>query len=69
MKVKLPRQKFQDALAATSSLTSGRTTKPIFNCVKLSAADNSVRLSATDGEAALCVSVESILNEHVVADH
>ena len=63
MKVKLPRQKFLDALAATASLTGGRTTKPIFNCVKLTAADNCVRVSATDGEAALCMCVESILNE------
>lgn len=63
MKVKLPRQRFQEALAATSSLTSGRTTKPILSCVKLTATGNTVRISATDGEAALCVGVEVILNE------
>lgn len=57
MKTRLPRQEFQDALAAVSTLTGGRTTKPILSCVKLTTDGDVVRLSATDGEASLRLGV------------
>lgn len=57
MKTTLPRQDLQDALAAASSLTSGRTTKPILNCVKLDVTAEQVEVSATDGEAGLRLTV------------
>lgn len=60
MKVTLPRQEFQDALAAVSTLTGGRTTKPILACVRLKAAADKVQLSATDGEAGLKLSVAAV---------
>lgn len=60
MNVRLPRQHLQEALAATSTLTSGRTTKPILNCVRLTVAGEVLNLRATDGEAALCVQVPTI---------
>jgi DNA polymerase-3 subunit beta len=63
MKVKLPRQRFQEALAAAATLTGGRTTKPILGCVKLEATGDTLNLSATDGESALRIGVETILNE------
>ncbi|MBU0641108.1 MAG: DNA polymerase III subunit beta [Planctomycetes bacterium] len=53
MKTTLPRQDFQDALSAISTVTGGRTTKPILSCVKLRVAGEAAELSATDGEAAL----------------
>jgi DNA polymerase III subunit beta len=53
MKTTLQRQEFLDALTAVSSLTSGRTPKPILACTKLSAHGEELELAATDGEAAL----------------
>lgn len=60
MKVRLPRQQFVDALMAASNLTGGRTTKPIFGCVRISADEEEVRVRATDGEAALSIGVQSL---------
>jgi DNA polymerase-3 subunit beta len=60
MKVQLPRQEFQEALAAIATLTGGRTTKPIFGCVKLATTDERLQLCGTDGEATLRVSVVTI---------
>lgn len=60
MKATLPRQEFQDALAAVAELTRGRTTKPILSCVKLRIADDTVGLSSTDGEAALDIVTEAL---------
>jgi DNA polymerase-3 subunit beta len=60
MKTVLPRQEFQDALTAIATLTGGRTTKPILACVKLKAADKMIQLSATDGEAALNLSISTL---------
>lgn len=57
MKAILPRQDFQDALNAIATLTSGRTTRPILSCVKLTAGKDSLELCATDGEAGLRLSV------------
>lgn len=60
MKVRLPRQQFVDALTAASNLTGGRTTKPIFGCVRISVEKDDVRVRATDGEAALSIGVQSL---------
>lgn len=60
MKAVLPRQEFQDALAAVASLASARSPKPILGCVKLSAAGERVELVATDGEAALRAGVVAL---------
>lgn len=60
MKTTLPRVEFADALAAIATITSGRTTKPIYNCVKLSTEGKTVELSGTDGEAGLRVMVPAI---------
>lgn len=60
MKTTLPRQAFQEALAAISSVTSGRTTKPILACVLLRAAEGRVELSATDGEVGLRAGVSAL---------
>lgn len=71
MKVTLPRQQFHEALGATSTLTGGRTTKPILGCVKITAEKDKIRLSATDGEAALSISIATLrtseMGETVVA--
>lgn len=63
MKITLPRQEFQDALAAMATLTGGRTTKPILACVKLQAAGERVQLSATDGEAGLRMNVPALVTK------
>ena len=60
MKTLLPRHDFQEALQAVASLTGGRTTKPILSCVKLVAEKDSLHLSATDGEAALHLSIPAL---------
>lgn len=60
MKTVLPKQEFQEALAAVATLAAGRTPKPILNCVKLVAADGRVELTATDGEAGLRVGVTAL---------
>lgn len=60
MKVTLPRQEFQDALAAVASLTGGRTTRPILSCVLLEGTPDGLRLCATDGEAGLRASLPAI---------
>lgn len=53
MKATLPRTEFVDALSAATSLTAGRTTKPIYACVKLVAEKGRLEVTATDGEAGL----------------
>lgn len=58
MKTRLPRQEFQGALTAIHTLTGGRTTKPILGCVKLVADGERLELCATDGEAALRLSID-----------
>ncbi len=60
MKTTLQRQEFLDALTAVSSLTGGRTPKPILACTRLSAADDRLELAATDGEAALRLGVTAV---------
>jgi DNA polymerase-3 subunit beta len=60
MKITLARQEFQDALSAVAALTSGRTTKPIFACVRLEAHGDRLELSATDGEAGLRANVTAL---------
>ncbi len=57
MRAILPRQEFQDALNAVSALTSGRTTREIFKCVKLASFEDHIELSATDGEVGLHLEV------------
>ncbi len=57
MKAILPRQDFQEALNAVATLTTGRTTRPIFKCVKLTGHENHIELSATDGEVGLHLEV------------
>ncbi|MBK9119421.1 MAG: DNA polymerase III subunit beta [Phycisphaerales bacterium] len=59
MKTRLPRQEFLDALTAVAAITGGRTTKPILTCVKLTSEGEALELSATDGEAALRLSVST----------
>lgn len=63
MKTTLPRQDFQDALAAVATVTGGRTTKPILACVKLCVEGERLELSGTDGEAALRTSVPCLAVE------
>jgi DNA polymerase-3 subunit beta len=63
MKTRLPRQEFQDALTAISSLTSGRTPKPIQACGHLTAANDVLEVCATDGEAALRLQVPALAIE------
>lgn len=60
MKITLPRQELQEALSAAVTLAGGRTTKQILNCVKLRTSDGRVEVSATDGEAALRLSVTAL---------
>ena len=57
MKVTVARQEFQEALGAVSALTGGRTTKPILSCVRLAGQPGALELGATDGEAALRLSL------------
>lgn len=57
MKAILPRQELLEALQACSTLTSGRTTKPVLSHVKLDVRKDALELSATDGEAALRMGV------------
>ncbi|MDX2199729.1 MAG: DNA polymerase III subunit beta [Phycisphaerae bacterium] len=57
MKVRLPRQELLEALSAVSLLTSGRTTRPILSCVKLDVVDETLELTATDGETGLRMSI------------
>lgn len=63
MKAILPRQDFQDALGAIATVTSGRTTKPILACVKVTAQNGAIELSATDGEAGLRISAPALAVE------
>ncbi|MFH1748020.1 MAG: DNA polymerase III subunit beta [Planctomycetota bacterium] len=63
MKIRLPRQELQDALAAIHLLAGGRTTKPILACVKLTASEEQLELCATDGEAALRMNVPALTTE------
>jgi len=60
MKAVLPRQDFQDALAAVATLTGGRTTRPILNCVKLKAEGERLELAGTDGEAGLRLGIGAL---------
>jgi DNA polymerase-3 subunit beta len=60
MKTVLPKQEFQEALAAVATLTGGRTPRPILSCVRLAAAGERIELSATDGEAGLRVGVTAL---------
>ena len=60
MKTTLQRQEFLDALTAVSSLTSGRSPKPILACTKLSATADGMELAATDGEAALRLGISAL---------
>lgn len=46
MKAVLPRQEFQEALGAVASLANARSPKPILGCVKLSARNDRLELSA-----------------------
>ncbi len=59
MKTRLPRQEFLDALSAVAAIAGGRTTKPILGCVRVTTEGDLVELSASDGEAALRLSVSS----------
>jgi len=63
MKVRLPRQEFVDALAAVAVVAGGRTTRPILNCVRLVTEGERVELSATDGETALRLGVDTFAVE------
>lgn len=63
MKARLPRQEFQEALAAIATVTGGRTTKPILACVKLTTEGEHMTLCGTDGEVALRVAVTTIATE------
>ena len=64
MKTTLQRQEFLDALTAVSSLTSGRSPKPIQACTKLSAEGDRMELAATDGEAALRLAISAMQVDH-----
>ncbi len=60
MKIILPRHDFQEALQAIASVTGGRTTKPILDCVRLVAGPEKLEMSATDGEIGLRLSVPAL---------
>ena len=62
MKAILPRQEFQEALAAVATVTGGRV-RPILGCVKLSATGERIELAGTDGEAALRLGVGALTVE------
>ena len=64
MKAILPRQEFQDALAAVATLTGGRTTRPILNCVRMRVGGEHLELSGTDGEAGLRLGIGALAVEH-----
>ncbi len=53
MKVICNRGALLEALTVASNVVAARTPKPILQCVKLSAADNALTLSATDLEVAI----------------
>lgn len=53
MKVICNRGALQEALTATGHVVASRTPKPVLQCVKLTAADNSLTLGATDLEMAV----------------
>ena len=61
MKVRLPRQEFQEALAAVNSLIGSRTTKPILACVRLSVQGETLELIASDGEATIRSSIKEVV--------
>lgn len=63
MKARIPRQEFLDALQAVALLTSGRTTRPILNCVKLDLSKESLELSGTDGESGLRISLPTLTTD------
>ena len=63
MKAILPRQDLQEALNAVATLTGGRGARPVLGCVKLRAEGDQLELSATDGEAALRLSVPALVVE------
>lgn len=60
MKAMLARCELQEALAAVSTLTGGRTPKPILSCVKLTADKERTELCATDGEASLRLGINAL---------
>lgn len=60
MKALLPRQELADALGAALTLAGGRTTKPIFSCVKLRTVGEAIEITATDGEAGLHLTVPAL---------
>ncbi|MEP0847639.1 MAG: DNA polymerase III subunit beta [Phycisphaerae bacterium] len=60
MKTILPKQELQDCLAAVATLTGGRSTRPILNCVRFECKGDLARFSATDGEAGLHVTLSAL---------
>lgn len=60
MKLRVPRQEFQDVLQAMALVAGGRTTNPIFECVKMSSEGERLIVEATDGEVQLRASLETI---------
>ncbi len=50
MKIKFNRQALQEALALAAAIVPSRTTKPILQCLKIEAQDDTVNISATDFE-------------------
>ncbi len=60
MKSIVPRIALVEALGAVTALVGSRTPKPILGCVRIAAEDDVLRLSATDGEAGLHLSVPTL---------
>ncbi len=60
MKGIFTRQELHEAVGAVTTLTGGRTTRPILGCVRLAVAGGQLELGSTDGEAALRVSVPAL---------
>lgn len=60
MKAIFARQELHEALSAVTTLTGGRTTRPILGCVRLTVGGGQLELGSTDGEAALRVSVPAL---------
>lgn len=60
MKVKFNRAALAEALGLVTSVVPSRTPKPILQCVRLVAKDDSVRISATDLEAGINLQIAQV---------
>ena len=64
MKVIAQTAALQEALNLAGSIVATRTPKPILQCIKLVATDDTLTLLATDGEAGVRHQVTAVQVEH-----